>query len=51
MQKSTEKLSRQQCEVHSSKNGAAKDSSPLGCDSVLLGEEFPTFQRMVASSC
>lgn len=34
----------------SSKNGVAKDSSHLGCNNVLLGEEFPTFRRMAVPS-
>ena len=34
------KLNREQCEIQHPKNGVAKDSSHLGCDGVLLGEEF-----------
>jgi len=37
------KLNREQCEIQYPKNGVAKDSSHLGCDNVLLGEEFSAF--------
>jgi len=38
------KLNREQCEIQHPKSGVAKDySSHLGCDDVLLGEEFSAF--------
>jgi len=40
------KLNREQCEIQCPKNGAAKDSSHLGCDNMLLGEEFSSFWRI-----
>jgi hypothetical protein len=37
------KLNGEQCEIQRPKNGVAKDSSHLGCDDLLLGEEFSAF--------
>jgi hypothetical protein len=39
----------EQCDIRGSDTGDAGESCLLGCDTVLLGEYFPVFQRNVSS--